>query len=158
MPSKLKKTVEAASAALLLALFLTFLLQIVSRYLLDDPLGWTLELSLMLWIWIVFWGNAFIVHDRQHVRFDLIYQASPGRIRRWFALVSALVIALSMALSLYPTWDYISFVQIQKSASLRIPFSTVFSVYLIFLAAVALSYACRAWLLIRGIDPDTTSR
>ena len=158
MLSKLIKLVEAFSAGLLLALFLTFLVQIVARYLLLDPISWTLELSLILWIWIVFWGNAFIVNDRQHVKFDLIYLASSVRLRRWFTLISATVIITSAAVSLYPTWDYINFMQIQKSASLRIPLSTIFSVYLIFLAALVLSYACRIWLVLKGTLPSDTEQ
>lgn len=157
MRSRLRNLAESISAALLLALFLTFLLQIFSRYVLSDPFGWTLELCLSLWIWVVFWGNAFIVDNKDHVRFDLIYQESPGRIRRLFGLVSAIAISIAMAISIYPTWDYIDFMQIQKSASLRIPFKTTFSVYLVFLVAVALSYGWRSWLLMKGTDPDGDS-
>ena len=157
MRSRLRNLAESISAALLLALFLTFLLQIFSRYVLSDPFGWTLELCLSLWIWIVFWGNAFIVGNKDHVRFDLIYQASSSRIRRLFGLVSAIAISIAMAISIYPTWDYIDFMQIQKSASLQIPFRTIFSVYLVFLVAVALSYGWRSWLLMKGTDPDGDS-
>ena len=157
MRSRLRNLAESISAALLLALFLTFLLQIFSRYVLSDPFGWTLELCLSLWIWIVFWGNAFIVGNKDHVRFDLIYLASSSRIRRLFGLVSAIAIAIAMAISIYPTWDYIDFMQIQKSASLQIPFKTIFSVYLVFLVAVALSYGWRSWLLMKGTDPDGDS-
>ncbi|MCS5574124.1 MAG: TRAP transporter small permease [Pseudomonadales bacterium] len=157
MRSRLRNLAESISAALLLALFLTFLLQIFSRYVLSDPFGWTLELCLSLWIWVVFWGNAFIVDNKDHVRFDLIYQESPGRIRRLFGLVSAIAIAIAMAISIYPTWDYIDFMQIQKSPSLQIPFKTIFSVYLVFLVAVALSYGWRSWLLMKGTDPDGDS-
>ena len=157
MRSRLRKLAESISAALLLALFLTFLLQIFSRYVLSDPFGWTLELCLSLWIWVVFWGNAFIVDNKDHVRFDLIYQESPGRIRRLFGLVSAIAISIAMAISIYPTWDYIDFMQIQKSASLQIPFKTTFSVYMIFVIAVALSYGWRSWLLMKGTDPDEDS-
>ena len=157
MRSRLRNLAESISAALLLALFLTFLLQIFSRYVLSDPFGWTLELCLSLWIWVVFWGNAFIVDNKDHVRFDLIYQESPSRIRRLFALVSAIAISIAMAISIYPTWDYIDFMQIQKSASLQIPFKTTFSVYLIFVIAVALSYGWRSWLLMKGTDPDGDS-
>ena len=157
MRSRLRALADTLSAALLLALFLTFLLQIFSRYVLSDPFGLTLELCLSLWIWVVFWGNAFIVDNKDHVRFDLIYQESPGRIRRLFGLVSAIAISIAMAISIYPTWDYIDFMQIQKSASLQIPFKTIFSVYLIFLVAVALSYGWRSWLLMKGTDPDEDS-
>ena len=157
MRYRLRALADTLSAALLLALFLTFLLQIFSRYVLSDPFGWTLELCLSLWIWVVFWGNAFIVDNKDHVRFDLIYQESPRRIRRLCGLVSAIAISIAMAISIYPTWDYIDFMQIQKSASLQIPFKTIFSVYLVFLVAVALSYGWRSWLLMKGTDPDEDS-
>ena len=64
---------------------------------------------------------------------------------------------LGMAISIYPTWDYIDFMQIQKSASLRIPFHTIFSVYLIFLIAMVASYGWRTWLILTGRDPDSDS-
>ena len=157
MRYRLRTLAEAISATFLLALFFTFLLQIFSRYVLSNPLGWTLELCLCLWIWIIFWGNAFIVNNEQHVSFDLFYQAASSRLRRCIALVSAIAILSSMAISLYPTWDYIDFMQIQKSASLRIPFHTIFSVYLIFLIAMVASYGWRTWLILTGRDPDSDS-
>ena len=157
MRYRLRTLAEAISAALLLALFLTFLLQIFSRYVLANPLGWTLELCLCLWVWIIFWGNAFIVNNEQHVSFDLVHQAAPTQTRKWLTLISAIAILTSMAISLYPTWDYIDFMQIQKSASLRIPFHTIFSVYLIFLIAMVASYGWRTWLILTGRDPDSDS-
>ena len=155
MRSRLQKAAEAISAGLLLALFLSFLLQIFSRYVLADPLGWTLELCLCLWLWLVFWGNAFIVKNKQHVKFDLLYQAAPTSAQRWLSLISAIAIFTSFSISIYPTWDYIDFMQIQKTASLRIPFHAVFSVFLVFLIAVALSYGWRALILLSSRDPDS---
>lgn len=157
MRFKIRSLAEAFSATLLLVLFLTFLLQIFSRYVLTNPLSWTLELCLILWVWIIFWGNAFIVNTKQHVRFDLIYQAAPTPLRRCLALGSAIAIILGLTISLYPTWDYIDFMQIQKSASLGISFQMVFSVYLIFLVAIAVSYCRRALLILTGKDTNGDS-
>ncbi len=154
MKSRLIKFTEAVAAALLIALFLTFLLQIFSRYILVQPFGWTVELCLTLWIWIVFWGNAFIVRHDQHVSFDMLYFAVRPGFRRLFALISAAAVAIAMAVSLYPTWDYIDFMKIQKSASLGIPLRTVFSVYLIFTLATAIAYAWRFFRLARHENPD----
>ncbi len=36
----------------------TFILQIVTRYVINHPLGWTLEACLTLWLWLVFWGGG----------------------------------------------------------------------------------------------------
>ena len=49
---------EAVAALLLAALFLTFLVQVFSRYVMQTPFGWTLELSLILWVWLVFFASA----------------------------------------------------------------------------------------------------
>lgn len=134
---------ENVAAAMLAAMFLTFLLQIVSRYVLVSPLGWTLELCLTLWIWIVFWGNAFIVRERDHVTFDLFYLAVPSGVRRVLALVSAAAIAVGFAVALLPTWDYIDFLKIKKSATMKIPLRTVFSIYALFMVAVILRAVVR---------------
>lgn len=150
--ARLRQAAEAVAAALLAALFLTFVLQIFARYVLENPLGWTLELCLTLWIWIVFWGNAFIVSHAQQVSFDLIHLAAGRRLRRIFSLLGAAAIAIAMATALLPTWDYISFMQIQKSATLRIPLSTVFSIYAVFILAVGISYAWRFVQLLRQGD------
>lgn len=147
---------EGMAAAMLAAMFATFLLQIFSRYVLVSPVGWTLELCLTLWVWIVFWGNAFVVRRRDHVTFDILYQAVPEGPRRVMALVSAAAIAAGLAVSLAPTWDYIDFLKIKKSATLDIPMRTVFSVYALFLIVVIIRYGWHAVHLLRGgpLDDD----
>lgn len=140
---------------MLAALFLTFILQIFSRYVLAQPFGWTLELSLTLWIWIVFWGNAFVVRHNEHVTFDVLYEHVGLRTRRVFALIAAAAIAVGMAVSLYPTWDFIDFMKMKNSATLHIPMRTIFSIYVVFMVAVAVAYAWRFVDLIRrGLSPD----
>lgn len=146
---------EAVAALMLAALFATFVLQIFARYVLNAPLSWTLELTLALWIWIVFWGNAFVVRDRDHVTFDILYLAVPAGARRWFALAAALAIAVGLLVSIVPTWDYIDFLRIKRSATLRIPMRDIFSIYMLFLVVVAARYLWRAvqvWRHRAGIE------
>lgn len=134
---------ENVAAALLAAMFLTFLLQIFARYVLSEPFGWTLELCLTLWVWIVFWGAAFVVRERDHVTFDLFYLMMPSKVQRVFAMLSAAAIVVGFSVSLLPTWDYIDFLKIKKSATLKIPLRTVFSIYALFIVAVIVAYALR---------------
>ena len=137
------KGAEGVAAAMLAAMFLTFMLQIFSRYVLASPLGWTVELLLTLWVWMIFWGNAFVVRHREHVTFDVFYLAVGPGLRRVFALITALAIIVGLGVSILPTWDYIDFLKIKKSATLRIPLRTVFSIYAVFLVAVVIYYAIR---------------
>jgi len=153
----LLKGAEGVAAAMLAAMFFTFILQIISRYLLDEPFGWTLELCLTLWIWIVFFGNAFVVRHNEHVTFDVIYHGVKPGTRKIFALITCVAIVVGLGISLYPTWDYIDFMRIKKSAVLRIPMRTIFSIYAVFIAAAVLAYAYRfVWILRNGV-PDEPS-
>ena len=136
---------EGAAGLMLLAMFVTFLLQILSRYVLLAPFGWTLEFCLLLWVWLVFWGNAFIVRDRDHVTFDLFYLAAPRPVRRVLALVAALAIAAGLLVSFLPTVDWLDFLRRKRSATLPgVRMGYVYSIYLLFILAVAARYLWRA--------------
>ncbi len=140
---KLNFITNSIAATLLVAIFFTFLLQIFSRYFLLDPFGWTLELCLTLWIWLVFFGNIFIVRERDHVIFNLLIESSPRKIQRIMALISAACIVIITAWAFLPTWEYVDWMAIRKSAVLRIPLRTVFSIYIIFMIFLMLRYAYR---------------
>jgi len=135
------------AATLLAALFITFLLQIFSRYVLHSPFGWTLELCRILWVWIVFLGSAFLVQEKDHVTFNLIYSSSSFKARFIMSIVSAVAIVLIMGWALMPTIDYIDWMKIRKTATVKfpltgdkIPLSYVFSVYGIFMVSIIIFY------------------
>ena len=151
---RISRGAEFVIAAMLAAMFITFLLQIFSRYILQAPLGWTLELILMLWLWIVFVGNAFVVREKDHVTFDIFYLAAPRRVRQILALVSAAAILVGMAWSFLPTLDWIDFLKIKKSAVLKVELRTVFSVYAVFMIAIFFRYGWRIVDVIRNGPPD----
>lgn len=141
----LRTGAEGLAGLMLLAMFVTFLLQIFSRYVLLAPFGWTLEVCLLLWVWLVFWGNAFIVRDRDHVTFDLFYLAAPHRVQRVLALVAALAIAAGLLVSFLPTADWLDFLRRKRSATLPgVRMGYVYSIYLLFIVAVAARYLWRA--------------
>lgn len=154
---------------MLAAIFIIFLLQIGSRYLpkliadtvLADmlpalaavqPLGWTLELIGILWVWVIFFSCAFVVREYDHVKFDIIYLAVPRPVRRVFALLSAAVIVAGTLYAFLPTWDYIDFMKIRRTATVenpftgnKIPLRTVFSIYAVFMIALCIRYT---WLFV----------
>jgi C4-dicarboxylate transporter DctQ subunit len=141
---------EAVAAAMLAAMFLAFLLQIGGRYLFPQPLGWTVELCLTLWLWLVFFAAAFCLRDRDHVSFDILYLAAGRRMQRLFAAVSCIAIIVGFAAALPADWDYVTFYRIKKSAILKIRLDHVFSIYIVFAVAVIAQYSLRLWRLWRA--------
>ncbi len=149
------RTIALDIAALMLgALFVVFLIQIMSRYVFNAPALWTLEACLTLWLWVVFWGGAFVLQEKDHVRFDVLYLAVGRNLRRVFAMVSAVAIGGGMLAALPATWSYITFYQIKRSAVLGIRLDIVFSIYGIFAAMLVIRYIWRAILIARGADPE----
>ncbi|RLK02860.1 TRAP transporter small permease [Ruegeria conchae] len=152
---------EAIAGGMLAAIFLIFLLQILLRYFFT-PAGWTLELIGILWVWVIFFSCAFIVRERDHVKFDIIYLSVPRRVRQIFAMLAAAAIVVGMLYSFLPTWDYIDWMKIRKTATVRNPFSgekiplrTVFSIYAVFMLVVAARYAWLFFDIMRNGPPKT---
>ncbi len=146
---------DGIAALMLAAMFTLFFVQIISRYFFNTPLGWTQEVCVTLWLWLVFWAASFCLKEKDHIRFDVLYAASPRKLQRVFALLAALAIALGMAYSFLPTWDYIDFYKIKKSANLRIRLNNVFSIYGIFIAAIVLRYV---WIAFKQVSPKLAAK
>ena len=142
------------AVALLTAIFLSFILQIVSRYVIRQPLGWTLELCLLCWLWLVFWSSAFTLRDEDHVRFTILWDHSSKRVRRIFAVFTALCIIAAFGASLPATYGFVSFMAIEKTSLLKVRFDIVFAVYLLFAIAMIALYAGRIIKIMRGRDED----
>ncbi len=120
---------ENLLAAMLATMFTVFIVQIVSRYLLNFPIGWTHELSVIMWLWMVLFGTAFVVRDEEEIRFDLFYSTVSERARRTMVVVCALAVVFFFAFSLPAVIDYIAFMKVERTAYLKIRFDWLYSIY-----------------------------
>jgi TRAP-type C4-dicarboxylate transport system permease small subunit len=148
----LKRRAEDVLVLLAAAMFFAFLIQIGTRYLLNDPAAWPHEVIVITWLWLIFWGAAFFLKDRDHVKFDVLYNLGGARARRVMALIAALAFVVIFAISAPATWSFVSFKGIRGTDHFGIPLSYVFSVYLLFLAGTIVHYLRRAIRLLRGDD------
>src|SRR5512136_1440115 len=113
-------------------MFVSFLLQIFFRYVLNQPLGWTEEVTVLCWVWVVLWSAAFLLSDADEVRFDIVYSAVPRGARRVFVVVSSVAFIVLLAVSVPATWRYIEFMKREHSAYFHMRFDILYSIYLIF--------------------------
>ena len=74
--TRLRRAAELLSALLFAIMLGAFLIQVFTRYVLDDPASWTLEVCSIAYVWIVFFASAVIVDQRQHI--DLGSQTGHG--------------------------------------------------------------------------------
>jgi TRAP-type C4-dicarboxylate transport system permease small subunit len=150
----LRRRAENIAAVMVAALFFAFIIQIVFRYFFNFPVGWTSELSVVMWLWLVLWGAAFVVKEREEIRFDLLSELAGRRARLVMGLVAALALVVLYGLSLKPSFDYVTFMKVEKSSYLKIRMDWLFSIYVVFLIAVIARYLWLLWNLLRGRDPQ----
>lgn len=150
MTGWLGRRAEDVLAALMVAMFVAFMLQIVTRYLLNAPLSWTAEFSTLAWLWGVLWGAGLVLRDEEEIRFDVVYGMMPGAMRRVADAITGTAVVLVFAWSLPAMVDYVTFMKVEKSAYLGIRFDVLYSVYLLFAVAQIIRHAMIAWRSVTG--------
>jgi TRAP-type C4-dicarboxylate transport system permease small subunit len=136
----LRHRAENISVVLLATMFVALICQVVFRYFVDMPMGWTDELSLICWTWLVLWGAAFVVREKDEIRFELLHASMRPAIRRGMTIAAAAAIVLLFLVSLPAVVDYVTFMKVQRTAYLHVRFDLLFSVYLLFAGAAIVRY------------------
>jgi C4-dicarboxylate transporter DctQ subunit len=150
----LQRRAENVLAALLGVMFAAFMVQIVFRYFFNLPTGWTTELTLITWLWLVLWGAAFVVRESEEIRIDLVASMVSRRTRLVMALVACVAIIALYVISLPATVSYVTFMKVEKSAYLKIPMDWLYSIYVVFVVAVVVRYLWLLRGLLRGEAPE----
>jgi C4-dicarboxylate transporter DctQ subunit len=150
----LRRRAENVAAAMLAVMFAAFIIQIVFRYFLNFPIGWTSELTVILWLWLVLWGAAFVVKESEEIRFDLLSGSAGRRARIAMGIVTGLAVVILYAASLPAAWKYVAFMKVEKTAYLKIPFNWLFSIFLVFTVAVIVRYLWILSLYLRNREPQ----
>jgi C4-dicarboxylate transporter DctQ subunit len=149
----LRRRAENLLAVMLGVMFVSFIIQIVCRYVFNFPVGWSDELSIIMWLWGVLWGAAFVLKDHEEIRFDIVHGAVGARTRRVMGIITGVAIVVLYLLSFKPTFDYVTFMKVQKTAYLKIRFDYLYSIYVLFAAAIIIRYTWLVWNLLRGKEP-----
>lgn len=149
----LRRRAQDVAAAMLAVMFAAFLVGIVFRYALNFPVGWTSEVTIVMWLWLVLWGAAFVTPERGEIRFDLLTGMVGRRARIAMGLLASLALLVLYAASLPATYSYVAFMRVEKSSYLKIRMDWLYSIYLVFLVAMLARYLWILAQLLRGREP-----
>lgn len=146
----IRRRAENVVSALLAIMFAAFIVQIVFRYFFNFPVGWSSELSVITWLYMVLIGSAFWLRESEEIRFDLIAGAVPPAVSRVITVLVALATVALFAMAMPATFKYVTFMKVESSSYLKIRLDILYSIYLVFAAAVIVRYAWVAWRALRG--------
>ena len=93
--------------AALLIMFCTFVFQIFSRYVLNNPVPWAYEVTVMCYLWMVILGACYAYRDRSHVTFTLIYDLFGIKGKAITAFLGNLLMLIAFAYMFFPSCDMI---------------------------------------------------
>lgn len=142
---------NALGGLLFVALFVVFVVQILARFALNQPLPWTDELAVVLYLWIILWASAFMVPEQDHVAFDLLWHRASARTRAWMQLLGHGLLGALAALSVPATWDYVHFMARERTPVLELPFSWVFLPYGLLVIALVWRSVQGVWQAVRAL-------
>ena len=146
----IRRRAENIVAGLLGIMFVAFIIQIVFRYFFNFPIGWTAELSVITWLYMVLLGTAFWLKESEEIRFDLLSGSMGRRARRIVGILIAASIIVLYAMSLPATIKYVTFMKVESTSYLKIRFDILYSVYVVFVIAILVRYLLSLWSLARG--------
>ena len=150
----IRRRAENIVAAMLAIMFVAFIIQIVSRYFFNFPIGWSSELSVVTWLYMVLIGSALWLRESEEIRFDLVSGSLGPRARRVIGIIVAATGLVLFAMSFPATWKYVTFMKVESSSYLKIRLDLLYSVYLLFAAAIIVRYAWDVWRMMRGEAPE----
>ncbi len=117
-------------------MFVVFIVNVFYRYFLNNPLTWPQEAISLTFIWTTVLGACYAQRKADHVVFSVVYD----RLTAWgqlaFRLIGNSFIAIAFIIGLKPVYDFVTFMEFQKTSVLRIPFSVVYFPFLVFMVLI----------------------
>ena len=111
---------KVSSASLLVAEIMLLLIGVVARYVFEQPLVWSDELSSLMFLWLAMFGAVLALRRGQHMRMTSVFDAASPGIKRFLEAVGLVLIFVFVALTIGPAIDYVEDEQIVSLSSLDI--------------------------------------
>jgi len=146
----IRRRTENVVSVMLGIMFVAFIVQIVFRYFFNFPVGWSSELSVITWLYMVLLGSAFWLKESEEIRFDLVSGSLGPRGRRAVGMLVAAAAVVLFAMSLPATIKYVAFMKVESTSYLKIRLDLLYSVYVVFVVAIVVRYLWALWSLARG--------
>jgi TRAP-type C4-dicarboxylate transport system permease small subunit len=121
-------------------------------------MAWTDEAAVILYVWVILWSAAFVVPEKEHVAFDLIWNSVNLRTRKVMRVAGNLLIGGVALYGIPATWDYVHFMKRESSPVLGISFMLVFLPFVLLLVALVVRSAWAIWNAFRGVGLEAELR
>jgi TRAP-type C4-dicarboxylate transport system permease small subunit len=109
-----------------LMIFITFMVTIVSRYVLKTPVPWAYEISILAYMWTMFFGVGKAMQNDEHVVFGLVYDHVGPKTRIIFDILSSFILGLLLIMVFIPSLHSL-LAKRMVTGVLKLPYPIVFA-------------------------------
>lgn len=138
--ARVRRFFEIVTTLIFAAIFLIFIYAIVLRYVFDRPVAWADELNIILLLWVMFLGGAFVLRDNEHVAFDIVWNAARPPVRRVMGIVAAVAFGGLFLAALPGTLSYITFLWRERTTVLEWRLDWVYACFGLFFVSVIVRF------------------
>ena len=119
--------------AAFIIMFVVFVVEIAARYIVNRPLAWAYEVTVMCYLWLVILGACFAYRDRSHVTFTLIYDKLSVKGKAVCAFLGNLLMFIAFAAMLVPAIRFVLQMKIQQTSVFHIGLNIVYAPFIPFM-------------------------
>ncbi|MEZ5739075.1 MAG: TRAP transporter small permease [Burkholderiaceae bacterium] len=130
---------------------LAAIVQVISRYIFNSPLGWTEELARILMIWWTFGAVGILAFQRKLLSVDAVLLAIGGPARHLLLALGSGIGLLAIGWLAWLSWRLVGLAGTQVSPSLEIPQAFIYAGVAVGLTAAAVGFAINLWLDLRRL-------
>jgi len=123
------------------SMFLAFILQIFTRYVLGAQVEWTYEVTVIGFMWVVALGGSYASRLREHVSFTMIYNKMGVRGKALTEIISDIILITAFAIMFLPVIEFVDFMNIKKTAVMKVPISVLYAPFVYFIISSAVYIA-----------------
>ena len=117
-------------------MFITFIVQIFSRRILQYPLTGAYEITVITFTWTVILGACYTMRYRSHVAFTLVYETLSRKKAAIARLLGNLIIIGTFSILIIPSSEFVNFMSFQATSVYKVSLSIVFAPFVYFLCSV----------------------
>lgn len=110
-------------------IFITFMISIISRYCFKTPVAWSYEISVLGYMWTMFFGVGKAIENDEHVVFGLVYDTLKPFGKFLFKCIYNSFLLILLAICLMPCVDALLSKKMVTGV-LKLPYTVVFAPFI----------------------------
>lgn len=118
-----------AGVILCLTIAFTIALQVFCRYVLNQPLMWTTDLSKYCLVWLTFIGGSYVLRRKRHISISVFIRMAPERFQRFGELLSNLLVIAVLIIAGLTSFPFIKMSAKLEAVTLGISMGYIYGAF-----------------------------